>query len=122
MSHLDTGIAIGLETCVDGRCPSMLDGARFGLLMNRASVDRSLRLACDVLDDRYPGQLTALFTPQHGLYGDAQANMVETPHGKHQRLGVPIHSLYSETRRPAPEMLGSLDCLVIDLQDPAAAP
>ncbi len=95
----------------------MLEGARFGLLMNRASVDRDLRFACDVLSDAYPGQLVSLFTPQHGLWGDAQANMIETDHGWHQRLSVPIYSLYSATRTPTAEMLAELDCLVIDLQD-----
>ncbi|MCB9873035.1 MAG: DUF1343 domain-containing protein [Planctomycetaceae bacterium] len=97
--------------------PAMLEGARFGLLMNRASVDRDLRFACDALNDAYPGQLAALFTPQHGLWGDAQANMIETDHGWHAGLDVPIYSLYSETRRPTSHMLAGLDCLVIDLQD-----
>lgn len=116
MTSRDTGITIGLEACV-AHHPALLDGARFGLLMNRASVDRELRLACDVLNEAYPGQLAALFTPQHGLWGDAQANMIETPHGWHSRLEVPIYSLYSETRRATREMLADLDCLVIDLQD-----
>jgi uncharacterized protein YbbC (DUF1343 family) len=80
---------LGLERCASKR-PAMLDGARFGLLMNRASVDRNLRFACDVLSDAYPGQLAALFTPQHGLWGDAQANMIETDHGWHSRLNIPI--------------------------------
>ncbi len=107
---------LGLEEVVRLR-PARLDGARIGLLMNRASVDRDLRHACDLLAEAYPGQLAALFTPQHGLWGDRQANMLETPHSHHARLGVPIHSLYSDTRRPTPEMLTGLDCLVIDLQD-----
>lgn len=107
---------LGLERCAAER-PAMLDGVRFGLLMNRASVDRDLRFACDVLSDAYPGQLAALFTPQHGLWGDAQANMIETDHGWHSRLNVPIYSLYSATRTPTAEMLAGLDCLVIDLQD-----
>lgn len=95
----------------------MMSGARFGLLMNRASVDRNLRFACDVLNDACPGQLVALFSPQHGLWGAQQANMIETPHARHPQLGVPIYSLYSETRRPTPEMLDGLDCFVVDLQD-----
>ena len=109
-------VQLGLETCVAER-PRVLQSARIGLLMNRASVDRDLRLACDVLHDAYPGQIAALFTPQHGLWGDAQANMIETDHGWHPGLYVPIYSLYSESRRPSPEMLDGLDCLVIDLQD-----
>jgi len=107
---------LGLETCVAER-PRVLQSARFGLLMNRASVDRDLRLACDVLNDAYPGQIAALFTPQHGLWGDVQANMIETDHSRHAGLDVPIYSLYGESRRPSPEMLSGLDCLVIDLQD-----
>ncbi|TWU17779.1 hypothetical protein Pla52o_49940 [Novipirellula galeiformis] len=109
-------IMLGLEACVAERPPA-LRSARIGLLMNRASVDRNLRLACDVLHDAYPGQIAALFTPQHGLWGDAQANMIETDHGWHAGLDVPIYSLYSASRRPSPEMLAGLDCFVIDLQD-----
>ena len=108
--------ALGLEACVEDR-PKMLEAARFGLLMNRASVDCHLRLSCDVLNDAFPGQIAALFTPQHGLWGDAQANMMETGHDFHRRLRVPVYSLYCESRRPTPEMLAGLDCLVIDLQD-----
>ena len=112
---MNTGITIGLEACIaDWALPRSL---RFGLLMNRASVDRQLRLSCDVLSEAYPGQIAALFTPQHGLWGDAQANMVESDHGFHSRLGVPIYSLYAESRRPTPEMLGAIDGFVIDLQD-----
>ncbi len=109
-------ITIGLEACIQQR-PAVLETARFGLLMNRASVTHDLHHACDVLADAYPGQLTALFSPQHGLWGEAQANMIESPHARHARLGIPIHSLYSETRRPTPDMLRGLDCFVVDLQD-----
>lgn len=95
----------------------MLRSARLGVLMNRASVDCELRLACDRLDKAFPGQLAALFTPQHGLWGDAQANMVESGHGWYEPLKLPVYSLYSQSRRPTPAMLSGLDCLLIDLQD-----
>jgi uncharacterized protein YbbC (DUF1343 family) len=85
--------------------------------MNQASVDGSLRYACDLLAERFPGQLAAIFSPQHGLWGEAQANMIESPHGRYAPLGLPLYSLYSETRRPTAEMLRGLDCLVVDLQD-----
>lgn len=107
---------IGLERIADEK-PVSLDGTRFGLLMNRASVDQNLRFACDVLNDAYPGQLAAIFTPQHGLWGEQQANMIESPHGRHPEFAVPIYSLYSETRQPTAEMLDGLDCFVVDLQD-----
>ncbi len=85
--------------------------------MNQASVDGHLRYACDVIDEAFPGQLRALFSPQHGLWGEQQANMIESAHMVHPRLGIPVHSLYSETRSPTAAMLEELDCLVIDLQD-----
>lgn len=94
-----------------------LDGARFGLLANMGSVDGKLRYSWDVLAEACPGRLAALFSPQHGLWGEQQANMFESAHGRHERLDVPVHSLYAESRRPSPEMLEGLDTLVIDLQD-----
>ena len=109
-------VVIGLERC-RADAPDVMRSGRFGLLMNQASVDGEFRFACDVLAELYPGRLRAIFSPQHGLWGQQQANMIESPHGVHPRLRIPVHSLYSETRRPNPEMLRELDCLVVDLQD-----
>jgi uncharacterized protein YbbC (DUF1343 family) len=89
----------------------------FGLLMNQASVDSNWRYACDLLAESFPGKLAAVFSPQHGLWCEEQDNMIETGHGVYSLLGIPVHSLYSETRRPTAEMLDGLDCLVVDLQD-----
>ncbi len=113
MSH---SVRIGLEVLLEDPL-SRLKGARFALLMNQASVDSGVRYTCDVLAERFPGQLAALFSPQHGLWCEEQDNMIETGHSLYGPLGIPIHSLYSETRRPAAEMLQGLDCLVVDLQD-----
>src|SRR5262245_50279035 len=107
---------LGLEECVNSP-PDILLRGHFGLLMNQASVDSSFRYACDVLAERFPGQLAAIFSPQHGLWCEQQANMIESSHARYEPLGVPIFSLYSETRRPTAEMLRGLDCLVVDLQD-----
>src|SRR5262245_40660378 len=109
-------VQTGLERCL-AEPPKTLRRRRFGLLMNQASVDHRLRYACDLLAEKFPGQLIALFSPQHGLWGEEQANMIESPHGRYQPLDLPVHSLYSDTRRPTAEMLHGLDCLVIDLQD-----
>jgi uncharacterized protein YbbC (DUF1343 family) len=109
-------VRTGLECCLENP-PSGLQDASFGLLMNQASVDHQFRYSCDVLAKRFPGKLRALFSPQHGLWCHEQANMIESPHGRHEPLGIPIYSLYSETRRPTREMLAGLDCFVIDLQD-----
>ena len=109
-------VPIGLEVCTASP-PEVLERARFGLLMNQASLDAKLRYSCDVLADRFPGQLAAIFSPQHGLWSQQQANMIESPHVRHPRLNVPVYSLYSEHRQPTPEMLKGLDLLVVDLQD-----
>ena len=106
----------GLEVAVASP-PALLRTGRIGLLCNQASVNHRLELAVDLFAQRYSQQLTALFTPQHGLWGEQQANMIETPHSMHPRLGLPIYSLYSETRQPTPEMLDKIDVLVVDLQD-----
>lgn len=92
-------------------------GAKFGLLMNQASLNHECRYACDLFTERFPGQLAALFSPQHGLWCEQQANMIETGHGWYEPLQLPIHSLYSESRRPTAEMLRGLECFVVDLQD-----
>lgn len=110
-------IQIGLERCLGDPPPVLRRAARFGLLMNQASVDSRFRYACDVLAERLPGKLTSLFSPQHGLWCEEQANMIESPHGRYGPLGIPIFSLYSQTRQPTPEMLAGLECFVIDLQD-----
>lgn len=109
-------VRIGLECCLEDP-PEILRGARFGLLMNQASVDSRFRYACDALAERFPGKLAALFSPQHGLWCEQQANMIESPHHRYDPLDVPVFSLYSETRRPTHEMLADLECFVIDLQD-----
>ncbi|MGB3965885.1 MAG: DUF1343 domain-containing protein [Planctomycetota bacterium] len=108
---------LGLELCCQSP-PDVLRGSRaFGLLCNQASVDRQFRHAADLLAQRFPGKLKALFGPQHGLWSADQDNMVETGHAMHPRLHIPVHSLYSDTRKPTQQMLAGLDVLVVDLQD-----
>jgi len=109
-------VTIGLERCLVDP-PALLRGARFGLLSNQASVDRPFRYAHRLLAKRFPGQLRALFGPQHGLWSEQQDNMVETPHGTDTELQVPIYSLYAERRRPTRAQLRGLDLLVVDLQN-----
>lgn len=92
-------------------------GRRFALLMNEASVDAELRYACDVVAESQAACLRSIWTPQHGLWGEQQANMIETDHTVHSELGVPVFSLYSETRAPTDSMLDDIELLLIDLQD-----
>ncbi len=110
-------VTFGLEALLDAP-PELLRHSRgFGLLSNQASVDRGFRHAADLIHQRFPKRLKTLFSPQHGLWSAQQDNMIETPHAVHPRLGLPVHSLYSETRRPTQQMLDGLDALLIDLQD-----
>ncbi len=97
--------------------PPWIQGRRFGLLCNQASVDKSYRHAKDLLASRFPGQLTCLFSPQHGLQAEKQDNMVESPHGWDAGLGIPVFSLYAENRSPSSCQLDELDLVLVDLQD-----
>ena len=110
-------VTFGLEAALDEAPQAIRDSRGFGLLCNQASVDDEFRHAADLIHARFPGKLKALFSPQHGLWSTQQDNMIETAHGVHPRLGVRVHSLYSETRRPTQQMLDGLDLFVIDLQD-----
>ena len=94
-----------------------LKGKRLGLLANPASVTSNLTHASQVIHTLYPGQLKALFSPQHGFHAEKQDNMIESGHSNHSRLGIPIYSLYSDTRIPTPEMFDLIDVLIIDIQD-----
>src|SRR5205823_942928 len=106
----------GLERLLAER-QDLLGGARVGLVCNQATVDHRLRHGADLLH-AHPGvRLTTLFGPQHGVRGDVQDNMVETAHATDGRTGLPVYSLYSETREPTESMLGDVDVIVVDLQD-----
>ena len=99
---------------------SRLNGLRVGVLANPASIDAEFRHIVDRLAASADWQLAAIFGPQHGFRSDLQDNMIETPHAKDPKRGVPIFSLYSETREPTTEMLDLIDVLVIDIQDVGA--
>ncbi|MFO1063455.1 MAG: DUF1343 domain-containing protein [Pirellulales bacterium] len=112
-----TAIQIGLEALCDSRSDIVRSTERIGVLMNQASVDLTGHYACDLIAHRFPNRVRAIFSPQHGLWGEEQANMIETGHSTYPPLDVPLFSLYSATRRPTPEMLDRIDTLIIDLQD-----
>ncbi len=94
-----------------------LAGRRIALLAHPASVTASLTHSLDALASCPDLQLTAAFGPQHGLRGDKQDNMVETPDFNDPAHGIPVFSLYGEVRRPTDAMMDSFDVLLVDLQD-----
>ncbi len=94
-----------------------LAGRRVALLAHPASVTRDLTHSLDALASLPDVKLSAAFGPQHGLRGDKQDNMVESPDFVDPRLGIPVFSLYGEVRRPTDAMMDSFDVLLVDLQD-----
>jgi uncharacterized protein YbbC (DUF1343 family) len=94
-----------------------LKGQRLALLAHPASVTRDLTHSIDAIAALPELRLSAAFGPQHGLRGDKQDNMVESPNYIDPRWGIPIYSLYGEVRRPTDEMMASFDVLLVDLQD-----
>jgi uncharacterized protein YbbC (DUF1343 family) len=94
-----------------------LKGRRVALLAHPASVTRELVHSLDALVALNDLQITAAFGPQHGLRGDKQDNMIETPDYRDPEHGIPVFSLYGEVRRPTAAMMDSFDVLLVDLQD-----
>ncbi|UCV15628.1 exo-beta-N-acetylmuramidase NamZ family protein [Quatrionicoccus australiensis] len=94
-----------------------LAGRRVALLAHPASVTADLTHSLDALAALPDITLSAAFGPQHGLRGDKQDNMVESPDFLDPQLGIPVFSLYGEVRRPTDAMLDSFDVLLVDLQD-----
>ncbi len=109
-------VTIGLEVLLASR-RDMLSGQRIGLVVNPSSVDREYRHAVDLMCGQDDLNVTALFGPQHGIRGETQDNMIEWTGFHDSRTGIPVYSLYGETRIPYPEMLANVDTLVFDMQD-----
>ena len=111
-------IQFGLDRLLDE--PALrrpLAGQRVALLAHPASVTANLTYALDALAALPDLKLTAAFGPQHGLRGDKQDNMIESPDYLDPLLGIPVFSLYGEVRRPTAAMMDTFDVLLIDLQD-----
>ena len=92
-------------------------GRRVALLAHPASVTDDLVHALDVLGALPEIKLSSAFGPQHGLRGDKQDNMVESPDYIDSAHGILVFSLYGEVRRPTDAMMNSFDVLLVDLQD-----
>ncbi|HUF30943.1 MAG TPA: DUF1343 domain-containing protein [Gemmatimonadaceae bacterium] len=97
----------------------LLEGKRVGLITNHSGRDRKGTSTVDLLHQAEGVNLTALFAPEHGLRGVAEAG-VTIPSTVDSATGVPIHSLYGATQVPTPEMLDQVDVLLYDIQDAGA--
>jgi uncharacterized protein YbbC (DUF1343 family) len=96
---------------------SALHGKRLALVAHPASVTADLTHSIDALTRLDDLTLTAAFGPQHGLRGDKQYNMIESPTFDDPVYGIPVFSLYGEVRRPTAAMMDTFDVALIDLQD-----
>lgn len=105
----------GLEVLL-GSKRALLAGKRVGLITNPTGVTRGLESAVDLMAQATDFKLAALFGPEHGVRGDAQAGAAVADH-LDARTGLAAYSLYGATRKPAPVMLAGLDVLVFDIQD-----
>ena len=101
----------------DPKLRAPLEGRRVALLAHPASVTADLTHSLDALAALPGMNVTAAFGPQHGLRGDKQDNMVESPDFTDPVHGVAVFSLYGEVRRPTGQMMGAFDVLLVDLQD-----
>ena len=108
-------VATGLERLFDAHV-ACLRRQRLGLIANQSSVDPWLRHASDRLREATEGELVALFGPEHGIGGHAQ-DLIEVANGTDSGSGLPVRSLYGETRVPTQEMLEGIDALIFDVQD-----
>lgn len=93
---------------------AQLQGKRVGLITNQTGIDREGRRTIDVLDHAPGVKLVAIFSPEHGLFGRADQRVGNT---KDPGTGLPVYSLYGESRRPSDQELRGIDVLVFDIQD-----
>jgi uncharacterized protein YbbC (DUF1343 family)/CubicO group peptidase (beta-lactamase class C family) len=91
-----------------------LNGMRIGLITNQSGIDHAGNPTIDVLRSAPGVSLVALFSPEHGIRGDADAKVADETDSI---SGLPVYSLYGERRKPSPEQLANLDALVFDIQD-----
>ncbi|HYM36167.1 MAG TPA: DUF1343 domain-containing protein [Steroidobacteraceae bacterium] len=101
----------------DSSLRASFKGKRVALLAHPASVTRDLTHSLDALAACRDIKLTAAFGPQHGLRGDKQDNMMESPDFNDPQHGVPVFSLYGKVRKPTDAMMDTFDVLLVDMQD-----
>ena len=109
-------VASGLEIFLR-EPPAWAAGARLGLLSHAPSVGPDLSGARELVARRFPGRLKILFSPQHGLLGEKQDNMIASADFADPILGLPVVSLYGPRLTPPPEALAAVDVILVDLVD-----
>jgi Uncharacterized protein conserved in bacteria len=100
--------------------PSRLTGKRIGVLCHAPSITSNFVHITEIIAGRKDCTLSAIFGPQHGIFGQTQDNMIEWEGNQHPIYKVPLFSLYGKYRKPTHQMLQEIDLLLIDLQDAGA--
>jgi uncharacterized protein YbbC (DUF1343 family) len=105
------GIEVLLEDQID-----LIKDKRIGLITNPTGVDQNVTSIVDLLFNNSDVNLTALYGPEHGVRGSAQAGQYVEQYTD-EKTGLPVYSLYGKTKKPTPEMLSNVDVLLFDIQD-----
>ena len=109
---------LGVERLlVDRELREPLQGKRVALVAHPASMTYHLKHSLDALSECDDLRITAAFGPQHGLRGDKQDNMIESPDFIDPEHEIPVFSLYGDVRRPTGQSMSTFDTVLIDLQD-----
>lgn len=107
--------AIGVEVLLEDQ-KHLIEGKNVGLITNPTGVDQELNSIVDLLHNDPEVKLTALYGPEHGVRGNAQAGQY-VDYYIDEVTGLPVYSLYGSTRKPTQEMLEGVDVLLFDIQD-----
>lgn len=107
--------ALGVEVLLNEQ-KHLIEGKRVGLITNPTGVDQELNSIVDLLHNDPDVELTALYGPEHGVRGSAQAGEY-VEYYIDEKTGLPVYSLYGQTKKPTPEMLENVDVLLFDIQD-----
>jgi len=110
-------VRLGVDVLMDERL-ELLEGQRVGLITNHTGFDSLRRPTIDLLHEAPGVDLACLMAPEHGIRGDQDRDGLASE--VDAKTGLPVHSLYGDTREPTPEMLEGLDSLVFDIQDVGA--
>lgn len=94
----------------------LIEGKRIGLITNQTGVNSKGESLIDILAKEPKTKLVALYAPEHGLDGTAKAGEYVKSY-THEKLGIPVYSLYGATRMPTQDMLAGVDLLIFDIQD-----
>lgn len=111
-------IKLGVDVLLDEQ-KELISGKQVGLITNPTGVDNELTSIVDLLNNDPDIELAALYGPEHGVRGDAQAGEY-VDYYIDEVTGLPVYSLYGKTRKPSPEMLEGIEVLIFDIQDVGA--